>query len=110
MRKRKAINTETQSAFIAKQIEEAEWQANIEFRVQRERKRSSNEDLSEDSLPFNCVHELGTEFAVKDIVEETTKEMAFVLEGLERDLLRNVIRGVRHCSLLLLLLLEQSKP
>lgn len=53
-------------------------------------------DLGEDPLPLDVLHEAGADLPVEDVVEEVVEEAAIVLEGLETDLLRNVVGGVRH--------------
>jgi hypothetical protein len=58
--------------------------------------------LREDAVPLEDVDESRAELAEEDVVEEA----AVVLERLERDPLRDVVRRVRHPSFSCFLLLD----
>jgi hypothetical protein len=64
--------------------------------------------LREGTVPLEDVDESRAELAEEDVVEEAAEEAAVVLERLERDPLRDVVRRVRHPSLRVLLFLDSS--
>jgi hypothetical protein len=59
--------------------------------------------LREGTVPLEDVDESRAELAEEDVVEEAAEEAAVVLERLERDPLRDVVRRVRHPSFRVLL-------
>lgn len=54
--------------------------------------------LSKDSVSFDLLHELVASLSLEDVVEEASEKPTVIFEGLERDLLCNIVCGVRHCS------------
>lgn len=58
---------------------------------------TTDEDLSEGTVPLEFLHELASDLALQHIVEKTSEQSAVVVEALKRDFLRYVVRGVRHC-------------
>lgn len=61
----------------------------------RERSRIEA-NLSEDPSPLDFLHEIGADFPLQDVVEETAEQLAIVFEALERNFLRDIVRRIRH--------------
>ena len=79
----------------------------------REKKREGGEsDLGKGTIPVNGFHDVRANLSKKNIVEKTTQKAAIIFKCPERDLLCNLISGVRHLSLSLLSppLLTQREP
>lgn len=66
--------------------------------LKRKREKSEVEakNLSENPSPFDFLHEIGTDFSLQDVVEETTEQLTVILEALKRNLLRDIVRRIRH--------------
>lgn len=54
-------------------------------------------NLSEGTVPLDFLHEAASHLTLQHVVEKTPEQFAVVIEVLERDFLRYVVRGVRHC-------------